>query len=663
LSCSGGKAASDTSTQKPTAASQPASAPAALDRVPREEFNRLAAELNLPLFWVADANENNSLEPAEVAVLGGVLDVPAAEWVGADGFTPKFTAAYESVAKLKVEGHAPPADAEEAARRAAVVKELSQGRPTLVLSDFSAATEEDKAVVAGIKAAAVVVERLFAKQSGSFGLDKEIPADDTASRTLFHRNQGPWCEAPATEKDPQCNALPSKPAKRTGVYPADIQVDKFCETLAARKDQKALLDPFVVVAKDEKGALKPVPYNVVYKEDMEEVAQILDGVAKAVQSPTEAAFKAYLSAAAQSFRDNNWDPADEAWAKMNAENSKWYLRIGPDEVYFEPCSRKAGFHVSFARINQGSLTWQQRLDPVKNDMEAAMAAVAGPPYKARQVSFHLPDFIDIIINAGDARPAHGATIGQSLPNWGPVANGGRGRTVVMTNFYTDPDSKRAFGSLVESVLCKESMASFTLDEQPQLMSTVLHEAAHNLGPSHEYKVKGKTDDEVFGGPLASVMEELKAQTAALFYTDWLKDKGIIDAKAAAEAHTRDITWAFGHISRGMYDGDKPKPYSQLAAIQVGFLVKEGAITWKAEEAAANGVDKGCLALHVDKFPPAIKKLSSAVFSAKAKGDKKAAEALKAEFVDKAGPWKDVQGVITERWLRLPKASFVYAIKE
>ena len=37
------------------------------------------------------------------------------------------------------------------------------------------------------------------------------------------------------------------------------------------------------------------------------------------------------------------------------------------------------------------------------------------------------------LDAGDARAASGATIGQSLPNWGPVANEGRGRTVAMTD--------------------------------------------------------------------------------------------------------------------------------------------------------------------------------------------------------------------------------------
>ena len=72
-----------------------------------------------------------------------------------------------------------------------------------------------------------------------------------------------------------------------------------------------------------------------------------------------------------------------------------------------------------------------------------------------------------------------------------------------------------------SLFCGDTMASYTEDAAPQLMSTVLHEASHNLGPAHQYMVGGKTDSEVFGGPLASMLEELKAQSAALFFTDWL----------------------------------------------------------------------------------------------------------------------------------------------
>src|SRR6185369_9041282 len=105
-----------------------------------------------------------------------------------------------------------------------------------------------------------------------------------------------------------------------------------------------------------------------------------------------------------------------------------------------------------------------------------------------------------------------ATIGQSLPNWGPVADRG-GRTVAMTNLYTDADSRDTLKRQMSSLFCATTDARATTDPRPATMSTVLHEAAHNLGPSHDYMVGGRKDSVVFGGPLASTLEELKAQTS------------------------------------------------------------------------------------------------------------------------------------------------------
>ena len=605
LACRSERAASDTAATpakpentQPTAAAPEAAAPAAptYNRLTRAEFNNHAQELFVPLLWIDDANANGTVEPAEVAVLWQPGAARSA-YLGTEGFTAQFTQAYAQMVAAKAGGDVKlTGEGPEAARRVFMLKELRQGRPTLVHTDFSRASDEDKAIVTHLMAAADLIERLHARQLGTDAMTSEIPADDTVSRAVFHRNQGPWCEAPGTEKEENCNALSRKPPRTSGIYPLDIQADKkFCETLIApRKD---LTDHFVAVIKDEKGALKPVPYQEAFKPEMEGISRELKAAASAVTTPAEAPFKAYLNAAAQAFVDNNWEPANEAWAAMG-NTSKWYVRVGPDETYWEPCAIHAGFHMSFARINEGSAAWKQKLDPIKNDMEQVLAKVAGAPYKARKVDFKVPEFIDVVINAGDARPASGATIGQSLPNWGPTAEKG-GRTVTMVNFYQDVDSKQALRSQAESLLCAETMKSYSSDSAPQDMSTLLHEAAHNLGPSHDYKVKGKTDDEVFGGPLASTLEELKAQTSALFFTDWLVEKKLVTQEDADKAHVRDVTWAFGHISRGMYTDDKPKPYSQLASIQVGFLMKEGAMEWKAEEMAANGQDKGCFVLKLE----------------------------------------------------------------
>jgi hypothetical protein len=239
----------------------------------------------------------------------------------------------------------------------------------------------------------------------------------------------------------------------------------------------------VVRERDKSGTLEPVADSEAYRPLMEAVSGELRAAARAVVSPTEGAFKAYLVAAAQSFLDNNWTPSDEAWAKMSATNSAWYLRIAPDEIYWDPCTHKAGFHVTFARINRDSLAWQEKLVPVEQEMEEALAKHIGKPYAARKVTFHLPDFIDIVINAGDDRKDTGATIGQSLPNWGPVANEGRGRTVAMSNLYTDPDSMQARHEQAASLLTAESMALYEDSGLPGLLNTILHEATHNLGPA------------------------------------------------------------------------------------------------------------------------------------------------------------------------------------
>lgn len=650
---------------KPPATSPDGTWQAAFDAVPRGDFNRAAVELDLPLFWSDDANRDKALDPAELAVLWGDPPAREADWVTGGAFTPAFKQAYARIVERVQKG---PSFAglspEETRRRKAVLRELADGRPTLVASDFSKASAEDKAVVEHVLAAARIVEKIYQKQTGVLGLAGQVPAGDTASKRLFYRNQGPQCEAPATKDDPDCKALSGEVPRTSGLYPPALQKDpKFCDALAARPDGRALLDPFSVVAADEDGKLRPVPYQRAYENDMHAVSRELEAAAAAITDPDEGAMQAYLNAAAKAFRDGSWFDADEAWARMNTENSKWYLRVGPDEVYFEPCNRKGGFHVSFARIDQGSREWKEKLDPIKQDMEKAIADLAGPPYAARKVAFKLPDFIAVIINAGDARSPFGATIGQSLPNVGPVANEGRGRTVAMTNFYTDADSIASQRAQAAAVLCASAMGAYTDEQAPQLMSTVLHEAAHNLGPSAEYKVNGKTDAEVFGGPLSSTLEELKAQSAALFFADWLVERKVIDAERSQRAHVRDLTWSFGHISRGMYDQDKkPQPYSQLSAIQVGFLIDEGVVAWNANEKSQNGKDQGCFSVKLEAYPAATKKLMGIVAKIKGSGDKKGAEELVAKYVDAPGAFADLRKTVTERWLREPKASFVYSVR-
>jgi hypothetical protein len=619
-------------------------------QIKRTEFNKKAVRLNLPVYWVLDVNKNKIVEPSEVVEL---LFYPAKiKWVKDGKFTKEFETAYNSILGITHD--------KKDERLNLVVSDLDQGRSTLVYNDLSKLSKDEKDFVTSMLKVASLIDALYQTQSGVYGLDKNIPETDFASRSLLRRNRTPKCLGPKTEKNPACGAIKDLKQFSVAIYPAEIQKIGFCKILSKEKNHKKLMSPFVVVQKDKKG-FKAVEYNVVFKDLSLKISTELKKAETFIKDPKEKALKTYLLAAAKGFETNDWDPPNEAWSKMNALNSKWYVRVGPDETYWEPCSSKAGYHLTFAKINMDSLAWQKKLKPVQQEMEDVLAKLINSRYyKKRKVSFHFPDFIDIVVNAGDDRKPFGATIGQSLPNWGPVANEGRGRTVAMSNLYTDPDSLKIRKITATSLFTKESLEFYNEDTGLGLLSTILHEAAHNLGPAHEYKYRGKKDRELFGGSLAVAMEELKAQTAALWYIDFLLKKKILTPKLAKQTYMDSFFWTMGHISRGMRSSSgKLKPYSALAAIQVGYLISEGAVKFDLTVMASNNKDKGAFVVDLAKFPAVINKLMKIVGKIKATGNKKKAEQLIKKYVDSTiVPHK----IITERVLRNPKASFVYSVK-
>ncbi len=621
----------------------------AYDQLPRLRFNQLAVQSNVPVFWAADSDGDGAIDADEVRSLRFYPE--AGPWVEDGHLTDAFADTYAAL----VATNAAPTPADP--RLAAVIEELSTTAPTLVESDLSQLPADHRAFAEHMLRVADMIDDLFARQVGMTRLESQV-ADDPASRSLFRRNWGPKCLGATTESNEACSAIEGAPDQPVDVYPLALQSsDDFCELLEAREGASDFLSPFTVV-REREGQLAAVPYTEVYGDMMGPVATELRAAADALTDEAEEPLRTYLRAAAQAFTDNDWNPADEAWAAMNVRNSRWYVRVGPDEVYWDPCSQHAGFHLTLALINQGSLAWQDRLTPLQQRMEETVAALSDA-YEPRDVSFHLPDFIDIVVNAGDDRSPFGATIGQSLPNWGPVSEEGRGRTVAMTNLYTDPDSAARRRGLAESLFTEETLAHYTTDREPGLLSTILHEATHNLGPSHEYRVDGQTDDEAFGGGLASMLEELKAQSGALFYTAMLAEEGIIDETRQNQVYLDSIVWAMGHISRGMYTtSGRRKAYSQLAAVQVGFLMEAGVLTWEADATAANGEDTGAFAIHYAAFPAAARDLMTLVMGIKATGNRAQAEEIANRFVD-----GDVvpQATIVERWNRAPRGTFVYSV--
>lgn len=616
----------------------------ATPRLSRPDFNRLAVQNQLPLYWLEDATNPGQLDPAELHSTAGSADL--GKYVQKGKFTYLFDRAYRQL--------------QEARRIEAVKKEMDQGRVALLVSDFRDRPAEERKFVAAMVKVGSLIRELFLTQKGAGKMIGEIAHADYPSRGLFERNSGPWCEAPQTQDDPFCNASKRFVKKRSDAYPSDLEQDQaLCEKLKQLPNGKELLDPFAVVRHKGDG-FEALPLTKVYGPKMKEVAKQLRMAEKALPA-AEAKQKAYLLAAAKAFETNNWPAADEIWAAMGGGDSRWYVRVAPDEVYFDPCQEKAGFQLSFATVDPAGLVWQKKLTPLREKMEDALAQLIGPSYQPRKVEFRLPDFIRIVLNAGESRSNLGATIGESLPNWGKVAQEGRGRTVVMTNFYTDPDSIAQRREKARSLFAEEAMAHYTDDATVFNLNTILHEAMHNFGPHSDYRIEGKTPSQVFGGRLASILEELKAQTGALWLIGYLKQAGVIDETMAQQAYIDALFWCFGHISRGMISGSgNPRVYSQLAAVQIGTFLREGAMGFE-ERLGAEGKKLGYFTVDLAKLPAAIDRLMAKVGQIKAQGEVKAGQELIDDFVKGEGSRAVRFDLVQERLNRYSKESFYYAV--
>ena len=445
-------------------------------------------------------------------------------------------------------------------------------------------------------------------------------------------------------------------------YPPDMKHDQaMCDAMRAQPNASALLDPFTVVrrVKDGEGFIA-IPYHLHYGELTGAIAKRLRKASAAILSEPEQPLKRYLAAAAQGFETNAWWEADEAWSAMSGSTSKWYVRVGPDETYFDPCQVKAGFHVSLALINKDAVKWQKRLTDLRTEMEQRIADVIGAPYAARDVKFHMPEFIGVVLNAGDARNGLGATVGQSLPNFGPVAAESRGRTVMMSNLYRDSTSIQNGRIVADSLFSKEAMAFWSDDPAYFQMDIILHEATHNFGPTGSWRVEGKLPEEVFGGRTDAILEELKAQTGSLFYLDYLRQKGDMDEATAKGITLSALRWAMGQISRGLWTATgKPKTYGQVAAIQLHWFMSAGAIRF--DETATGSGEPGRFVVNFEALRGSVEALMRHVGRIKASGDKAMAEQMIKDCTQDSALARYRSDLITSRIRRFPSPSFIYEI--
>ena len=203
-----------------------AAAPPDYGRVERQAFNRAAVRLNLPLYWTADTNGNQSVDPAEVATL---LFYPTApRWVEQGRCAASFTDAYEKIVAWSGEPPLPSGLTEaERVRRQLVLQDLDQARATLVRSDFRNAPAGDKAFV-DTDALGRRPDRhaLQSRRSGPRRSRHASRPTMPRARASSAATGAPTCVAPGDrERTRPAPRSPARPKPLFDVYPASLQAN------------------------------------------------------------------------------------------------------------------------------------------------------------------------------------------------------------------------------------------------------------------------------------------------------------------------------------------------------------------------------------------------------------------------------------------------------
>ncbi len=486
-------------------------------------------------------------------------------------------------------------------------------------------TEGEKKMLRHLLRAAELIEELHMLQLNPKNLEwrDQIMASGTeVEQKVFMRYQMPWC---ADDESPACCALADCPEKKVGYahWPDDLTQEEF-EGLGDLENGRELLSPFTVVMRKKDGGFIPLAYSQtgLFSSKMKQVAKELSDAGATAVHQSLVKFLYSRAKAFESYEPFPYDESDYDWIALEGD---WEVTVGPYETYKNPFQVKALFEMYIGREDKELTAEMARFKDNLQEMEDSLGALVGKgAYKSRKLDPRIAiRAVDIWMASGDGRRDRGATVAFHLPNQGKSVDEGLYKKVMMINH------SMAFEKVIEKraelILVEEQ--STLLDIRADITNVAFHELAHGFGAYHTMEVKTpegkKTTVKEALGEHDALMEELKADSMGLWLVQFDRKKGTLDEQ---QEKVRYVS-ALMHIL-GLLQYPLPGTYPRMVAIQLGWYMDAGAVTWDEQA--------GRFAVDFEKMPAAVESLVKEVSLIQLTGDRARAEALIGKYIEKKG---------------------------
>ncbi len=355
----------------------------------------------------------------------------------------------------------------------------------------------------------------------------------------------------------------ARPPPGRNLFPADLGLPELDRYVSAHPGQKAALyDPYTVIRR-QGTALEAVPYHVAYRAWLGPMARLLR---EAAALSDDAAFARYLRLRADALQNDDYFQSALAW--LDLENPRIDLIFAPEETYLD---HLLGVKASYgAAVLIRDETESRRLEVFQNyvpDIQDALplAAADRPSKKGLRSPMEI---VDAPFRAGDLRHGYQA-VADNLPNDPRVHEQRGSKKIFFKNFH---EARVQFVVLpIAKRLLRADQADI-VSAEGYLVTEVLHEIAHGLGPAFSRLGDRKVDIREAIGATFGGLEEAKADIVGLYGLAWLVDHGVVPRAKLDGYYASHVAGIFRSVRFGVGEA-----HGRAEMMEFNYFTENGVI--------------------------------------------------------------------------------------
>src|SRR6266849_604843 len=465
-------------------------------------------------------------------------------------------------------------------------------------------TLRERKMVEKLVAASRYLEEIFWRQSDPEGLTlyqslaaSKNPKDQKLRRYLrINASRFDLID----ENRPFVGTAPMPPGR--GFYPQDLTRTQIEQYVKDHPEKKAEIYSNTTVVRLHGDQLEGLAYHIAYRSFLEPAAKDLR---EAADLSDDQAFANFLRLRADALLSDDYFSSDLAW--LDLKDPKFDLIFAPSETYDDTLlgvkasydaavlvrnpeeSRKLALFQKYVADLQDALPLAQEDRPSKHGLETPMEVVDAP------------------YRAGDLRHGY-QEVADNLPN-DPRVHEQKGSKKIFFKNFMDVRVNYVILPLAQYMMLPEQAAKAS--GEGYLLSTIMHEIAHGLGPAFAHGISGRVPIREAIGPAYAGLEEAKADVVGMFGLKWLVDHGVLPREKLEEYYASYVAGIFRTVRFGAGEA-----HGQAEMMEFNYLSERGAI--KRRSSGQYAIDYGIM-------PAVLADLAKELLDIEATGDRTRAE--------------------------------------